>query len=277
MKELFRDLQPLAGLTPGKPDPHENLTDILELVAVSTGIRLAHLQGHGQHDEERLATIERIAHSHGLRTLRTPSLKPFFHRAPRYDQGIVEWQSADDLENQHRRPEVVWVYSDDRLAAAVIPDVVAGDMGVADALGYPSCCVIHDSERKLAMAEAYVQGIIDTYHPATPDEVFSLWKQNVKVQITVDPDVDIGETGASLRRFPYVQFVACPTCLAHADSLAASTNGRMRDLAFELSPSFGRQIWQARDLVVNKGRPIPVGRNDACPCGSGSKFKWCCL
>lgn len=104
---LFRDLQPLETQTPGKPDPHENLTDILEIVAVAAGIRPAHLQGQGQHDEERLAVVERITRGHGLMTMRTRTLIPFFHRPRGCEQRIIEFEDADNLKKQRRGPEVV--------------------------------------------------------------------------------------------------------------------------------------------------------------------------
>ena len=62
--------------------------------------------------------------------------------------------------------------------------------------------------------------------------------------------------------------------------------GRMRpglfdsiDEAVSLATNFGRSIWNAFPLPGNGFRPRPLplpGRNDACPCGSGSKFKRCC-
>ena len=271
---LFRDLRPLAAATPGKPDPHENLTDILEIVGVAAGIRPAHLQGQGQHDEERLAFVERIAHRPGLTTLRTKTLRPYFHRAPRRE--LIEAENVTAPEKQRRGLEVLWVFADARLAA-MISEVVAGRTSVSAVLAYPNCCVVQDSEDKITHGEAYIQGLVDTYHPTTSEEIVSLWQQDVNVQIAVDPDAGIRGIDATLRRFPYVQFTACTTCLTEIDSPAARINRRMRDLAFELSPSFGHQIWQARDLLINRGRPIPVGRNNACPCGSGLKFKRCCL
>ena len=273
---LFRDVQPLAKVTEGKPAPHENLADILEIVAVASGIRPAHLQGQRQHDDQRLAEIEGIAERHGLKTIRTKTLKPFFHRTPRFDQGIIDFENADNQKKQDDGPDVVWVYLDENVAAA-IPGVVAGHGGISTVLGYPECCVIFESERKIALGEAYAQGIIDTYHAASPDEVVRLWKGNVQVQVAVDPDHDIHDTSRSLRRFPYLQLVACRTCSTNDNSAAARINHGMRDLAFGLAPSFGRRIWQARDLVINKGRPIPVGRNDPCRCGRGGKYKHCCL
>src|SRR6266571_3396468 len=122
---LFQDLQPLALQTRGKPDPHENLTDILEIVAVAGGIRPAHLQGQGQSDEERLALVERTARRHWLITLRTRTLIPFLHRPRRYERQIIEFENADQVKKQREGPEVVWVFTDKKVEAAIL-DVVAG-------------------------------------------------------------------------------------------------------------------------------------------------------
>ena len=51
------------------------------------------------------------------------------------------------------------------------------------------------------------------------------------------------------------------------------------DEAISLATTFGRAIWNAFPLPGNGFRPQPLplpGRNDACPCGSGRKFKVCC-
>lgn len=51
------------------------------------------------------------------------------------------------------------------------------------------------------------------------------------------------------------------------------------DEAVALATNFGRSIWNAFPLPGNGFRPRPLpmpGRNDACPCGSGRKFKRCC-
>lgn len=51
------------------------------------------------------------------------------------------------------------------------------------------------------------------------------------------------------------------------------------DEAVSLATNFGRSIWNAFPLPGNGFRPRPLampGRNDACPCGSGRKFKHCC-
>jgi peptide deformylase len=57
----------------------------------------------------------------------------------------------------------------------------------------------------------------------------------------------------------------------------------------ELYSGFDAQIWQheinhlegIEEVVVDRDfptpKPIEVGRNDKCPCGSGKKYKHCCL
>lgn len=149
---FFRDLQSLAMPTPGKPDPHENLTDILELVAVAEGLKPAHLQGQGHHDEGRLGVLETICQSHGLRTLRTRPLIPFLHRPRRYDAKIVAFEDDDNVRRQKEGPDVLWVYASSEVEPR-LPDLVMGRSGVADVLGYPDCCETHASEEKVVVAE----------------------------------------------------------------------------------------------------------------------------
>jgi peptide deformylase len=57
----------------------------------------------------------------------------------------------------------------------------------------------------------------------------------------------------------------------------------------EVYKGFDAQIWQhevnhlngVEELVVSRtfslSKPVEVGRNDKCPCGSGKKYKQCCL
>lgn len=57
----------------------------------------------------------------------------------------------------------------------------------------------------------------------------------------------------------------------------------------EVYKGFDAQIWQhevnhlngMEEIVVERNFPLPkpveVGRNDRCPCGSGKKYKQCCL
>lgn len=58
---------------------------------------------------------------------------------------------------------------------------------------------------------------------------------------------------------------------------------------YETLRGFQAQIWQheinhlngVEEQIVDRNyiepRPLEVGRNDQCPCGSGKKYKYCCL
>ena len=172
---LFADLQPLARPTRDKPDPHENITDILEILAVADDQKPAHLQGQGMRDEERLRSIEAIAARHGLRTMRTPSLVPFFGRAPRFDARIFEAQKESHAQTQRTQPDVLWVYSDERLRASIL-ETVAGRASVSGLLGYPECCVTAYAERNILMLEAYIAGISRTHNTDDPDRIIELFR-----------------------------------------------------------------------------------------------------
>jgi uncharacterized protein YchJ len=43
----------------------------------------------------------------------------------------------------------------------------------------------------------------------------------------------------------------------------------------EMRARFVRDV-EIRDLISSALPPVPVGRNQPCPCGSGRKFKKCC-
>jgi hypothetical protein len=47
--------------------------------------------------------------------------------------------------------------------------------------------------------------------------------------------------------------------------------------AKELTEEFPESVEKLRDGIQNRNAKIKVGRNDPCPCGSGKKFKKCCL
>lgn len=70
---------------------------------------------------------------------------------------------------------------------------------------------------------------------------------------------------------------------ARLDELMALAPRQVQEQAARIGPSvqalhkhfFQRQLIEARTPTMNAG-PL-IGRNDPCPCGSGKKFKKCCL
>ena len=95
------------------------------------------------------------------------------------------------------------------------------------------------------------------------------------------------ETHAGCRSFERRSKTSSPTTTARSARAISSitwtpTNasaGRspleLTDRVAALRADWQRQ-WEARTVPVGEGRP-KVGRNDPCPCGSGKKFKKCCL
>jgi hypothetical protein len=271
LRELLSDLRSLPFGLPDKPDPWQNLTDMLELLAVAAGTKPAHLQGQGFRSEAVIHGLEAVAPRYGLCCLRTPALRNYRHRHPDYDPKIIVWEDRRTAAEQALAPGLLWVYADRELEAA-IREAVSGVRSVAAILGYPDCCTLRNSEVQIAIAEAYVRRLFEQYRISTSEECIRLQENNAPVDALLPPDV--GED--TLWRFPYTQVRACADCLRDAASPAARVNRRMRDLAFDVNPSFGKAIWRARDRVATKGRTRALGRNDPCSCGSGGKYKKCC-
>ena len=273
LQPLFEYLLKVRFDPAEKPSQGENLTDILEIVAVATGIKLAHLNGQGFRSECLLGTLEEIAKHHGLLTMRTNQIKGYKHRKSKYDDEIYLAQKEMDEHERLNKPDVLWIYKDPSLRIAIL-DTANGAIHASRVLGYPECCVMHDLETDLCVSELLIEGLKRTYNPQTTDEYIELLKKDVKVEVN--------ESALRLTRkesaihFPYVQFSACPDCLQLSDTPAAKINRIMRDLAFCLSEPFGREIWKAQYKDFDYALLKCIGRNDPCPCSSGKTYKMCC-
>jgi hypothetical protein len=275
VSDLFQDLRPFVVQTEGKPSLHENLLDVLEVVAVAQGLRPAHLQGNGFRDARRLEAFEQIARRHRLATLRTKRVTRRLCRAPEFERELADWITETEAASQQADPDVLWVFRKEGLEQT-IARVVVGEARISDALGYPIYCVERKREQFVVLAEAYAQGIKSAYRPTSPEKLVKLWKDSVQVSIAVDVN-PLTECSASMGVFPYTQLSACPACKANiTTSPAAIVNRQMRDLAFSLSLEYGQEIWRARDSALATGPARQWGRNDPCPCTSGRKFKKCC-
>ncbi len=284
---LFADLQLLRFVSGDRESHHENLVDILEIVAVAAELKPAHLSGQGLSSPELLHRLELLAPAHGLFHQRTLNVRPFHPRAPRYDARIWESQLADERRQQEESPHVLWIFRQPEIRAA-LPDVVSGVTSVAAVLGYPQCCVDYRAELGVRVVESYVEALRQAFNVTQPDDILRLVRDDTAVE--TDPHGAWGEILESLTRsrvtFPYTSFEACPPCLTEPNSPAAVINITMRDLAAVVSESFVREIEAAaRQSAPAQAHPRrrptmrpnrKVGRNDPCPCGSGRKFKKCC-
>lgn len=272
-ERLFHELRKLSAPTQDKPLLSENLTDVLEILAVTEGIKPAHLNGHGFRSAQLNGHLESLAARYGLSTLRTTRISRFQYRPPTCWPEVAQWQREQDEARRVKEGDVIWIYRDPGIAQ-LIPDTVAGRISCSRALGYPECCVNADFERSEYMFAALVNGLHKKFNVDTAEEMIALLIRDEGVSIDIDPirkDMEL-----SSARFPYVQFFACAACLAAEESPAARVNRAMRDLAFAVSPSFGVSIWRAALGKSEPRRKLSVPRNDSCPCCSGRKFKKCC-
>ena len=282
-RALFSALQPLTPPTRTAPDLHENYADILEILAVASGLQSAHLHGETalggtRRDEERLRMLEDIAADHGLLTLRTQSPRHHWPRPPEVDPEIAAWEEQVDLDRQRSSPEVLWIYLLSYTADA-IPDIVAGRSTVGRVLGYPFCCVAHESELWVEAIESYARDITRARSPKSREELLDLYTRGVVVpgsDTSFDPQAVFRHMKVSRRRFAYIRFIACPGCVATSRTPAGVFNYQMRQEAFDVSPSFARRIWEARDAKLNDGQPIEHAAESECPCGSMRPFGSCC-
>src|SRR5580693_1563731 len=89
---LYQDLRGLRFDLSEKPSRWQNLTDLLEILAVAHGIKPTHLNGQGLRSEQLLAELAAVANQHALLTRRTRPLPPFRHREPDVDREYRDWE-----------------------------------------------------------------------------------------------------------------------------------------------------------------------------------------
>ena len=271
LRSLFGELRSIRFSETEKPGRSENLTDILEIAAVFTGLKPSHLSGHGCRSESLMLTLQQIAPRYGLFTLRTSKCKHFRHREPKYESAIVRWQDLTDEKKASSDGDVLWIYKNPSLADEIL-SAVGGHTNASHVLGYPDCCVTHHLENGIRVGETYVAALRKAHSVPTIEEVIGLMEADVPVEVTF-AGIDMTDKESHLR-FPYVQFDACRRCLSKPDSPAARINKQMRDLAFLLSKEFARDVWRAHYLEHQI--KTAISRNGLCPCGSGKKYKRCC-
>ena len=280
---LFSDLRALSFDRHEKQSAYENLTDVLEIISVARGLKPAHLNGQGLRSERLLLDLEAIAERHGLLHHRTHSIVPCTHRPPNYHPSIVAWEREKTRQDAFASPKILWLYRT-RSLTATIDSAAAGVVDVSAVLGYPLCCVNHDSEASVTLGELYVDALAQQFGAADPEAINRLRAADTRVtneQITNHIRNHFTHVQRSRELLPFVSFTACTDCLERRDSPAARLNGEMRALALDMAPDFAAEIQRA--ITAEGSRPAPtagpakkVGRNDPCPCGSGRKFKRCC-
>jgi hypothetical protein len=191
-------------------------------------------------------------------------------------------------------PDVLWIYRDPAIKPG-IERLIAGTGNEAETLGYPVCCINSYRDIAARMTEQLVSGYKKQYGAKSVRDLIRCSEQDLRVSL--DSSIDTGDE-ASKQRFPFVQFIACHSCINGADSPAAQINNRFWQLARDVDEKFSKEIertvapslamtldnhiFQERIARASQSLLAPaikpttrIGRNDPCPCGSGLKFKKC--
>ncbi len=291
---LYQDLRRVNFDPQEKPSLSENLTDILEILAVAQGIKPSHLNGHGLRSERLLRDLEPVACRHGLLTCRTRPHAPYWHRPPNIDAEYLAWQTDVQKRQAASSPDVLWVYQDPAIEAS-IERLVAGNGEEAETFGYPSCCVNARADIAARMMELLVAAYKTQHGAKSVQDLIRSSEQDLGV--TIDQPIHLLDD-ESKQKFPFVQFTACDSCIDRVNSPAAQLNSLFHQLAREVDELFAKQIERAvaeplaiarpnQALQARAAEPLEclppldlkptyrVGRNDPCPCGSGLKFKKC--
>jgi hypothetical protein len=109
VRALVDDLRTLRVNRAEKQSEAENLLDVLEIVAVCTGLKASHLNGAGFRSQSLISDLEALASRHALLTRRTRPPRAVRNRRPNYEPEIVAWQEQHDEAARLEAGEVLWI------------------------------------------------------------------------------------------------------------------------------------------------------------------------
>jgi hypothetical protein len=185
------------------------------------------------------------------------------------------------------------ITEDDEAATEELPAVFG-------MIGQPAVPPLSDfladrSNVELAVSTA-VMGIkeIAARHPECRAECVGILTRTLEVQPGMDPSV-CGFAVSALIDLQAVEAIDVIRDAFNRNAVDISVVGDVEDVEIELGLRAGRATpppkymvlpegnlpWQDADRLQRRTqaspRPAKVGRNDPCPCGSGKKYKKCCL
>lgn len=238
LQRLYQSLRTVRFDPIAKPSRWENLTDILEVLAVAAGLKPAHLNGRGSYSAATLEDLERIALQYGLKSQRTLQHLEYHHRVPRMDAGLYQHHLQQQRIRQQQLPPVLWIYQQDLLRDGILR-LVQNHANPEPILGYPACCITADSEILVQMLETKERMYRRRYGAITPEDLIRCHDLGVETPMEIPLARMIAH---STRRFPFVQFTACERCQADVTSPAAHIHDRMEDLAEHISTELAEAI-----------------------------------
>ncbi len=140
-------------------------------------------------------------------------------------------------------------------------------------------CELYPLEALEDIREAYARGIIDEYiiPPSNVEKAMEGGEAKFQERQAELGPTHLDDTVELLREFPYFQPRQEQPKVGPGRTLDPATSKVSRtDDDYQLANVDARASFPTSSSTVRDESPR-IGRNDACPCGSGKKYKKCCL
>jgi hypothetical protein len=188
-----------------------------------------------------------------VRLLGQVDLIAFVGRVPEL---VCTWESPHRAEitsifRGKLQSSAFWVCRNKHDANAIskgIDQVAAGQL-----LGYPGCCIDALQQDNADFEDALVRGWTREFGD-DPERIGQAWRENRKVHVEFEPKA-AHRVPRTFALFPFVQHIACESCLGPGDTPTAGLNFAYRDLVAESDPAlFDYLITVARRSRTSQGR-----------------------
>jgi hypothetical protein len=110
-----------------------------------------------------------------------------------------------------------------------LDDIAAGKL-----LRYPRCCIEAHQQDNADFEDALVRAWTGQFGD-DPERISQAWHENRKVHVEFEPKA-ADRVPRTLALFPFVQHIACDSCLGPGDTPTAALNSAYQDLVAEADP-----------------------------------------
>jgi hypothetical protein len=155
----------------------------------------------------------------------------------RVPEPVCTWESPHhaDITSIFRgglESSAFWVCRDEDDANTInkgIDQLTAGEL-----LAYPGCCIDAHQQDNADFEDALVRAWIREFGD-DPERIAQAWREKRKVHVEFEPKAAV-RVRRTLALFPFVQHIACESCLRKGDTPTAALNSAYRDLVSEADP-----------------------------------------
>jgi hypothetical protein len=110
-----------------------------------------------------------------------------------------------------------------------------GEIPLGHLLGYPTCCSTWNEENCVRIDETIVSSIIQAVGSSEPKALARAIESKIIINLPTDLRAPHPNAMQTLRQFPFVHHIACPSCLTSGESLTAQLNSQFEAFAATLS------------------------------------------